>query len=178
MYESHVPFVHNWATTLNWLDFFFSPTIFPCSIISRHKALEGVTQGSVEYQALQLVSSLEHYGVEWHWARDAEGQRLAIGVGPEGIAICKEDFSLVNRYMIADTLFSELFGQHRCLLWPVLLDIMIWTSYCDVLRFYCCFFLPHFILNTFFKHFQMDMEITFCPYWPVLTFFPLCHLAE
>lgn len=68
------------------------------SIISRHKTLEGLSQGSVEYQALQLVSSLEHYGVEWHWARDANGQRLAIGVGPEGIAICKEDFSLVNRY--------------------------------------------------------------------------------
>ncbi|KAL7829295.1 hypothetical protein AOLI_G00301800 [Acnodon oligacanthus] len=67
------------------------------SIIARHQALEGVSQGSVEYQALQLVSSLEHYGVEWHWARDAEGQRLAIGVGPEGIAICREDFSLVNR---------------------------------------------------------------------------------
>ncbi|KAM6959447.1 E3 ubiquitin-protein ligase MYLIP-A [Aplochiton taeniatus] len=67
------------------------------SIISRHKALEGQGPGSVEYQALQLVSSLEHYGVEWHWARDAEGQRLAIGVGPEGIAVCKEDFSLVNR---------------------------------------------------------------------------------
>lgn len=70
----------------------------PCSIISRHKTLEGLSQGSVEYQALQLVSSLEHYGVEWHWARDADGQRMAIGVGPEGIAICKEDFSLVNRY--------------------------------------------------------------------------------
>lgn len=69
-----------------------------CSIISRHKTLEGLSQGSVEYQALQLVSSLEHYGVEWHWARDADGQRMAIGVGPEGIAICKEDFSLVNRY--------------------------------------------------------------------------------
>ncbi|KAM4630323.1 E3 ubiquitin-protein ligase MYLIP-A [Polymixia lowei] len=67
------------------------------SIISRHKALEGLSQASVEYQALQLVSSLEHYGVEWHWARDAEGQRLAIGVGPEGIAVCREDFSLVNR---------------------------------------------------------------------------------
>lgn len=52
----------------------------------------------MEYQALQLVASLEHYGVEWHWARDANGQRLAIGVGPEGIAVCKEDFSLVNRY--------------------------------------------------------------------------------
>uniref|UniRef100_A0A674E2N1 RING-type E3 ubiquitin transferase n=1 Tax=Salmo trutta TaxID=8032 RepID=A0A674E2N1_SALTR len=67
------------------------------SIISKHKALEGQSPGSVEYQALQLVSSLEHYGVEWHWARDAEGQRLAIGVGAEGIAVCKEDFSLVNR---------------------------------------------------------------------------------
>ncbi|XP_054620221.1 E3 ubiquitin-protein ligase MYLIP-A isoform X2 [Dunckerocampus dactyliophorus] len=67
------------------------------SIVSRHKALDGVSQGSVEYQALQLVSMLEHYGVEWHWARDANGQRLAIGVGPEGIAVCKEDFSLVNR---------------------------------------------------------------------------------
>uniref|UniRef100_A0A3Q3XKV3 RING-type E3 ubiquitin transferase n=1 Tax=Mola mola TaxID=94237 RepID=A0A3Q3XKV3_MOLML len=65
-------------------------------IISRHKTLEGQSQGSVEYQALQLVSSLEHYGVEWHWARDANSQRLAIGVGPEGIAICKEDFALVN----------------------------------------------------------------------------------
>lgn len=51
----------------------------------------------MEYQALQLVSLLEHYGVEWHWVRDAEGQRLAIGVGPEGIAICREDFTLVNR---------------------------------------------------------------------------------
>ncbi|XP_036371469.1 E3 ubiquitin-protein ligase MYLIP-A [Megalops cyprinoides] len=67
------------------------------SIVSKHKALEGLSQASVEYQALQLVSSLEHYGVEWHWARDAEGQRMAIGVGPEGITICKEDFSLVNR---------------------------------------------------------------------------------
>ncbi|XP_061615676.1 E3 ubiquitin-protein ligase MYLIP-A [Phyllopteryx taeniolatus] len=67
------------------------------SIVSRHKALEGLSQSSVEYQALQLVSSLEHYGVEWHWARDAHGQRLAIGVGPEGIAVCKEDFSLINR---------------------------------------------------------------------------------
>ncbi|KAG7458153.1 hypothetical protein MATL_G00235100 [Megalops atlanticus] len=67
------------------------------SIILKHKALEGLSQASVEYQALQLVSSLEHYGVEWHWGRDAEGQRMAIGVGPEGIAICKEDFSLVNR---------------------------------------------------------------------------------
>lgn len=76
----------------------FSPPSSSCSIISRHKALEGLSQGSVEYQALQLVSSLEHYGVEWHWARDANGQRMAIGVGPEGIAICKEDFSLVNRY--------------------------------------------------------------------------------
>lgn len=69
-----------------------------CSIISRHKTLAGLGQGSVEYQALQLVASLEHYGVEWHWARDANTQRLAIGVGPEGIAVCKEDFSLVNRY--------------------------------------------------------------------------------
>lgn len=50
----------------------------------------------MEYQALQLVSALEHYGVEWHWARDGAGQRLAIGVGPEGVAVCREDFSLVN----------------------------------------------------------------------------------
>lgn len=76
----------------------FSFLSFSGRIVSRHKALEGASQGSVEYQALQLVSSLEHYGVEWHWARDASGQRLAIGVGPEGIAICKEDFSLVNRW--------------------------------------------------------------------------------
>ena len=66
--------------------------------MSRHQALEGAGPGSVEYQALQLVSSLEHYGVEWHWARDADAQRLAIGVGPEGIAVCKEDFALVNRW--------------------------------------------------------------------------------
>ncbi len=71
--------------------------VFFASIIAKHKALEGLSQASVEYQALQLVSSLEHYGVEWHWVRDAEGQRLAIGVGPDGIAICREDFSLVNR---------------------------------------------------------------------------------
>ncbi|KAK1804880.1 hypothetical protein P4O66_019257 [Electrophorus voltai] len=67
------------------------------SIIAKHKALEGLSQPSVEYQALQLISSLEHYGVEWHRVQDAEGQRLAVGVGPEGIAVCKDDFSLVNR---------------------------------------------------------------------------------
>ncbi|MEQ2191958.1 hypothetical protein XENOCAPTIV_004914 [Xenoophorus captivus] len=69
-----------------------------CSLaLAGHKALEGLSQASVEYQALQLISALEHYGVEWHWVRDANAQRLAIGVGPEGITICKEDFSLVNR---------------------------------------------------------------------------------
>ncbi|XP_062845474.1 E3 ubiquitin-protein ligase MYLIP-A [Trichomycterus rosablanca] len=67
------------------------------SIVDRHKALKGLSQGTVEYQALQLVASLEHYGVEWHWARDAEGLRLAIGVGPDGIAICRDDFSIVSR---------------------------------------------------------------------------------
>lgn len=81
------------------------PHSLSCSIITRHKALEGLGQGSVEYQALQLVSSLEHYGVEWHWARDANGQRLAIGVGPEGIAVCKEDFSLINRYNLLIALY-------------------------------------------------------------------------
>lgn len=67
------------------------------SVIVRHRALEGLGTASTEYQALQLLSSLEHYGVEWHWARDGEGQKLAVGVGPEGIAICKQDFSLINR---------------------------------------------------------------------------------
>ncbi|KAL2080485.1 hypothetical protein ACEWY4_024278 [Coilia grayii] len=67
------------------------------SIIAKHQALAGLSAATVEYQALQLVASLEHYGVEWHWARDAEGRRLAIGVGPDGITICKDDFSLVNR---------------------------------------------------------------------------------
>ncbi|MBN3321120.1 MYLIA ligase, partial [Atractosteus spatula] len=67
------------------------------SIVAKHKALEGMSPTSVEYQVLQLVSSLESYGVEWHWARDADGQKLAIGVGPEGISVCKEDFSVMNR---------------------------------------------------------------------------------
>ncbi|XP_041932093.1 E3 ubiquitin-protein ligase MYLIP-A [Alosa sapidissima] len=67
------------------------------SIVSRHQALAGQSVPAVEYQALQLVASLEHYGVEWHLARDADGRRLAIGVGPDGIVVCKDDFSLVNR---------------------------------------------------------------------------------
>ena len=67
------------------------------SIVAKHQALAGLGVGPVQYQALQLVASLEHYGVEWHWARDAHGRRLAIGVGAEGIAVCKDDFSLVNR---------------------------------------------------------------------------------
>lgn len=66
-------------------------------MIMRHKELRGTSQASAEYQALQLVSSLENYGVEWHWARDAEGHNVAIGVGPEGLLICKQDFTPVNR---------------------------------------------------------------------------------
>lgn len=86
------------ADVVSFISFsFLPPSCSSCSIISRHKALEGSSQASVEYQALQLVSSMEHYGVEWHWARDANGQRMAIGVGPEGIAVCKDDFTLVNR---------------------------------------------------------------------------------
>ncbi|XP_063132445.1 E3 ubiquitin-protein ligase MYLIP isoform X2 [Rattus norvegicus] len=40
---------------------------------------------------------MENYGIEWHAVRDSEGQKLLIGVGPEGISICKEDFSPINR---------------------------------------------------------------------------------
>uniref|UniRef100_A0A674HXK0 RING-type E3 ubiquitin transferase n=2 Tax=Terrapene triunguis TaxID=2587831 RepID=A0A674HXK0_9SAUR len=67
------------------------------SITAKHKELEGLSQASAEYQVLQIVSTLENYGVEWHSVRDSEGQKLLIGVGPEGISICKDDFSPINR---------------------------------------------------------------------------------
>ncbi|XP_031214602.1 E3 ubiquitin-protein ligase MYLIP isoform X1 [Mastomys coucha] len=67
------------------------------SIVAKHKELEGVSQASAEYQVLQIVSAMENYGIEWHAVRDSEGQKLLIGVGPEGISICKEDFSPINR---------------------------------------------------------------------------------
>ncbi len=67
------------------------------SIFFRHKSLEGVSQASAEYQALQLVSSLNYYGVEWHSSRDAEGQELLIGVGAEGLFVCKTDFTPIER---------------------------------------------------------------------------------
>ncbi|CAB1321290.1 unnamed protein product [Coregonus sp. 'balchen'] len=79
------------------------------SIQKKHRELEGLSQSSAEYRALQLVSSLENYGVEWHWARDSEGQRLAIGVGPEGVTICQEDFSPINR---CDTVTSDVMMQY------------------------------------------------------------------
>ncbi|XP_053322832.1 E3 ubiquitin-protein ligase MYLIP [Spea bombifrons] len=67
------------------------------SIIEKHKSLEGLSQASGEYQVLQIVSTQENYGVEWHSVRDAEGQKLAIGIGPEGVSICKEDYTPINR---------------------------------------------------------------------------------
>ncbi|XP_063307770.1 E3 ubiquitin-protein ligase MYLIP [Pelobates fuscus] len=67
------------------------------SIIEKHKSLEGLCQASGEYRVLQIVSTLENYGVEWHSVRDAEGQKLVVGIGPEGVSICKEDFSPINR---------------------------------------------------------------------------------
>ncbi|XP_043116093.1 E3 ubiquitin-protein ligase MYLIP-B [Puntigrus tetrazona] len=67
------------------------------NIFLRHKSLEGVSQASAEYQALQLVSSLSYYGIEWHSARDSEGQELLIGVGPEGLFVCKTDFTPIER---------------------------------------------------------------------------------
>uniref|UniRef100_U3EQ04 RING-type E3 ubiquitin transferase n=1 Tax=Micrurus fulvius TaxID=8637 RepID=U3EQ04_MICFL len=67
------------------------------SIIAKHKDLEGLSQVSAEYQVLQIVSTLENYGVEWHSVRDSEGQKLFIGVGPEGISRCTDDFSPINR---------------------------------------------------------------------------------
>ncbi|XP_043833244.1 E3 ubiquitin-protein ligase MYLIP isoform X2 [Dromiciops gliroides] len=67
------------------------------SITSKHKELEGMSQASAEYQVLQIVSAMENYGVEWHSVRDSEGQKLLIGVGPEGISICKDDLSPINR---------------------------------------------------------------------------------
>ncbi|XP_016139063.1 E3 ubiquitin-protein ligase MYLIP-B-like isoform X1 [Sinocyclocheilus grahami] len=67
------------------------------NILLRHKSLESVSQASAEYQALQLVSSLNYYGVEWHSARDSEGQELLIGVGPEGLFVCKTDLTPIER---------------------------------------------------------------------------------
>ncbi|XP_068948548.1 E3 ubiquitin-protein ligase MYLIP isoform X2 [Petaurus breviceps papuanus] len=67
------------------------------SITMKHKELEGMSQASAEYQVLQIVSAMENYGVEWHSVRDSEGQKLLIGVGPEGISICKDDLSPINR---------------------------------------------------------------------------------
>lgn len=69
------------------------------TISLKHKSLEGVSQASAEYQALQLVSSLTYYGVEWHFARDSEGQELLIGVGQEGLFVCKSDFTPIERLM-------------------------------------------------------------------------------
>lgn len=66
-------------------------------ITAKHKALEGVSQVSAEYQVLQIASTLENFGMEWHSVRDNEGQKLIIGIGPEGVSVCKEDFSPINR---------------------------------------------------------------------------------
>ncbi|RXN10228.1 E3 ubiquitin- ligase MYLIP-B isoform X1 [Labeo rohita] len=79
------------------------------NIFLRHKSLEGVSQASAEYQALQLVSSLNYYGVEWHAARDSEGQELVIGVGPEGLFVCKTDFTPIER---CDTVMSTVKMQY------------------------------------------------------------------
>eukprot|EP00063_Salmo_salar_P068699 XP_014043534.1 PREDICTED: E3 ubiquitin-protein ligase MYLIP-A-like isoform X3 [Salmo salar] len=85
------------------------------SIQEKHRELEGLSQASAEYQALQLVSSLENYGVEWHWARDSEGQRLAIGVGPEGVSICQEDFSPINRIIYPIIQMATQSGKNVCM---------------------------------------------------------------
>ncbi|XP_052012713.1 E3 ubiquitin-protein ligase MYLIP isoform X2 [Apodemus sylvaticus] len=79
------------------------------SIVAKHKELEGISQASAEYQVLQIVSAMENYGIEWHAVRDSEGQKLLIGVGPEGISICKEDFSPINR---CDTVTSAVMMQY------------------------------------------------------------------
>lgn len=74
-----------------------SALLVSCSIVAKHKELEGTSQASAEYQVLQIVSAMENYGIEWHSVRDSEGQKLLIGVGPEGISICKDDFCPINR---------------------------------------------------------------------------------
>ncbi|XP_032970883.1 E3 ubiquitin-protein ligase MYLIP isoform X2 [Rhinolophus ferrumequinum] len=79
------------------------------SIVAKHKDLEGTSQASAEYQVLQIVSAMENYGIEWHSVRDSEGQKLLIGVGPEGISICKDDFSPINR---CDTVTSAVMMQY------------------------------------------------------------------
>lgn len=47
--------------------------------------------------------------------RDSEGQKLLIGVGPEGISIRKDDFSPINRYVFSGTIcminFSEILSM-------------------------------------------------------------------
>uniref|UniRef100_A0A8C4T0X4 RING-type E3 ubiquitin transferase n=1 Tax=Erpetoichthys calabaricus TaxID=27687 RepID=A0A8C4T0X4_ERPCA len=69
----------------------------PKSTASTKHSLTGMNTISAEYQVLQNISTLENYGVEWHYARNGEGQKLVIGVGPEGISVCKEDFTPLNR---------------------------------------------------------------------------------
>ncbi|XP_067857795.1 E3 ubiquitin-protein ligase MYLIP-A isoform X2 [Heptranchias perlo] len=67
------------------------------SIVAKHKGLEGMSQFTAEYQVLQITCTLEHYGVEWHPVKDGDGQKMMIGVGPDGISVCKENLTLINR---------------------------------------------------------------------------------
>lgn len=59
--------------------------------------MDGTIQASAEYQVLRILLAMENCGIEWHSTRDSEGQKLLFGVGPEGISICEDDFSPINR---------------------------------------------------------------------------------
>lgn len=62
------------------------------AVICQHERHRGLTERSAKYRAIQVASSLEDYGMEYHQVVNMDtGASCRMGVGPSGITVTEED---------------------------------------------------------------------------------------
>ena len=70
---------------------------FASRIRHRHSELAGLVPESAKYRMIQLIGSLDSYGVEYHQVWNSTGQAFHMGVGPEGIRLYDMDWKTAKR---------------------------------------------------------------------------------
>ncbi len=70
---------------------------FVTRVSHRHSDLTGIVTESAKYKMIQLISSLDSYGVEYHQVKNSSGQAFHMGVGPEGIRLYDMEWKTAKR---------------------------------------------------------------------------------
>ena len=72
------------------------PASFLSAVAQRHAELRGCGKEGARYKLLQEAAGLDSYGVRYYSACGGAGNELKVGVGPEGITLLDENWTVLS----------------------------------------------------------------------------------